>query len=168
MCICGLKILPSKEEFLYLWSHFTLHMIILKLLSRDGLFHTHTAPVRIMKTCLRLPNWTLHKSASTPVRVPLGLSLLVKKLKAKMKIYTNIKMCWEHTLGAWTGELRKWGYFQDCLWRQMETHTNSGTDDVKLILGIQKVQHWKPLVSWDWKVSSCLFFLQLWLISCLR
>lgn len=68
-------------------------MIILKLLSRDGLFHTHTAPVRIMKTCLRLPDWTLHKSASTPVRVPLGLSLLVKKLKAKMKIYTNIKMC---------------------------------------------------------------------------
>ena len=68
-------------------------MIILKLLSRGGLFHTRTGRVRIMKTCLRLPDWTLHKSASAPVWVPLGLSLLVKKLKAKMKKYTNFKMC---------------------------------------------------------------------------
>lgn len=43
---------------------------------------------------LRLPDLILHhKSASTPVWVPLGLSLLVKKLKAKKKKYTNFKMC---------------------------------------------------------------------------
>lgn len=57
------------------------------------MFHTCTARVRIMKTCLRLPDLTLHrKSGSTPVWVPLGLSLNVKKLKAKMKKYINFKM----------------------------------------------------------------------------
>ena len=54
--------------------------------------HTHS-PGEDNEDLPQATDWTLHKSASTPVQVPLGLSLLVKKLKAKMKIYTNIKMC---------------------------------------------------------------------------
>lgn len=46
-----------KEELSYLWSHLTLHIIILKLLSKDR-FSMHAQPggVRLMTSRLRLPD----------------------------------------------------------------------------------------------------------------
>ena len=141
-----------REELSYLWSHFTLHNMILKLLSRGGLFHACPARVRIRKTRLRLPD-RLCSPTCTQVWVPLGLSLLVKKLKAKMKKYANFKLCWKHTytqgMNRGTKEVRLLSVFGDS--------TNWGIDDFKLMSGIQKAQNWKHLVFWDWKVSSCLF-----------
>lgn len=41
---------------------------------------------------------------------------LVSKLKAKMKRYTNCKLCWEHTdTRVMSGELRKGDHFQEHL-----------------------------------------------------